>query len=357
VERHAQRRARHGHLARRRVTAPRVGLATVGDCSACGSTQHELSTVLTARGDARALLVDPVAAGLRRRRAHSLVVAAVAQREQQRVEGVRVAALRAAGAVHAAPQEPRPHAPQRPLCHSRDTANPHPLIAPQPRAAIKLCGRSPRCASMSRLTHLIAAPYSGEKVANRGGKGFGWEILTRPLRDARRFPSTHCYSVPGATRTTLGFGDLSIVQGPFSVAPCAKPRFATFSITACPSSALSLSLLGTPLRPGVACPHSTQPAAGSTSVSRARPAGALTCMEAILAGWFSIIPVSVRGKSAMFASATRSEKCSNGRSSSNACGTPAHAKPQCANPGASQGGWEAVVLRVFNRYWRSLCRH
>jgi hypothetical protein len=34
----------------------------------------------------------------------------------------------------------------------------------------------------------------------------GGRSLTRPLRDARRFPSTQWYPVPGATRTTLGFG-------------------------------------------------------------------------------------------------------------------------------------------------------
>jgi hypothetical protein len=44
--------------------------------------------------------------------------------------------------------------------------------------------------------------------------------LTRPFRDARRFPSTRWYLVPRATRTTLGVWDSSIVQGPFSVAPC-----------------------------------------------------------------------------------------------------------------------------------------
>jgi hypothetical protein len=34
----------------------------------------------------------------------------------------------------------------------------------------------------------------------------GGGSLTGPLRDARRFPSTRWYSVPGAARTTLGFG-------------------------------------------------------------------------------------------------------------------------------------------------------
>jgi hypothetical protein len=34
----------------------------------------------------------------------------------------------------------------------------------------------------------------------------GGGLLTRPLRDARRFPFTRWYPVPGTTRTTSGFG-------------------------------------------------------------------------------------------------------------------------------------------------------
>jgi hypothetical protein len=47
---------------------------------------------------------------------------------------------------------------------------------------------------------------SDAKVANRNGFRVGDRSLTRPFRDARRFPSTRWYPVPGATRTTLGFG-------------------------------------------------------------------------------------------------------------------------------------------------------
>ena len=39
--------------------------------------------------------------------------------------------------------------------------------------------------------------------------------LTRPLRDTRRFPSTRWYSVPGATRTTLGFEICPSFKGHF----------------------------------------------------------------------------------------------------------------------------------------------
>jgi hypothetical protein len=49
-------------------------------------------------------------------------------------------------------------------------------------------------------------PYNHDKAANRDGRDFGWErSLTRPFRDARRFPSIRWYPVPEATRTTLGF--------------------------------------------------------------------------------------------------------------------------------------------------------
>jgi hypothetical protein len=48
----------------------------------------------------------------------------------------------------------------------------------------------------------------------------GGRSLTGPLRDACRFPSTRWYPVPGATRTTLGFGICPSFKGPFSVAPC-----------------------------------------------------------------------------------------------------------------------------------------
>jgi hypothetical protein len=76
----------------------------------------------------------------------------------------------------------------------------------------------------SRLCSTHAATYSDATVANRDFRGFGWEIsLTGPLRDARRFslytmvPRTEGYTYD------VGFWDLPLVQGPFSVAPCQKP--------------------------------------------------------------------------------------------------------------------------------------
>jgi hypothetical protein len=65
-------------------------------------------------------------------------------------------------------------------------------------------------------------------VANRDGRDSGWESeLTRPFRDARRFP---LYTlVARGYAYDVGVWDLSIVQGPFSVAPCQTliVRFAT----------------------------------------------------------------------------------------------------------------------------------
>jgi hypothetical protein len=50
----------------------------------------------------------------------------------------------------------------------------------------------------------------------------GGGSLTRPLRDARRFSSTRWYSVPGATRATLGFGIRLSFKRHF-LSPRAKP--------------------------------------------------------------------------------------------------------------------------------------
>jgi hypothetical protein len=55
------------------------------------------------------------------------------------------------------------------------------------------------------LSLISPLPCSDENVANRIGISGGGS-LTGPLRDARRFPSTRWYPVPGATRPTLGFG-------------------------------------------------------------------------------------------------------------------------------------------------------
>jgi hypothetical protein len=48
----------------------------------------------------------------------------------------------------------------------------------------------------------------------------GGGSLTGPLRDARRFPSTRLCNHAGGYAYDVWIWDLSIIQGPFSVAPC-----------------------------------------------------------------------------------------------------------------------------------------
>jgi hypothetical protein len=48
----------------------------------------------------------------------------------------------------------------------------------------------------------------------------GGRSLTRPFRDARRFPSTRLQPVVNMYTYAARVWDLSIVQGPLSVAPC-----------------------------------------------------------------------------------------------------------------------------------------
>ena len=48
----------------------------------------------------------------------------------------------------------------------------------------------------------------------------GGRSLTGPFRDARRFPSTTMVLCTEGYAYDVGVWDLSIVQGPFSVAPC-----------------------------------------------------------------------------------------------------------------------------------------
>jgi hypothetical protein len=75
-------------------------------------------------------------------------------------------------------------------------------IAASPSAACRP-GRCSGCLSAASSE----ASYSDANVANIVTLGVsGGRSLTRPLRDARRFPSTRRYPVPGATRTPLGFG-------------------------------------------------------------------------------------------------------------------------------------------------------
>jgi hypothetical protein len=58
-------------------------------------------------------------------------------------------------------------------------------------------------------------PYSDQKlrIVTLGISGGG--SLTGPFRDTRRSPSTRWYSVPGAARTTLGFGVCPSIKAQF----------------------------------------------------------------------------------------------------------------------------------------------
>jgi hypothetical protein len=73
--------------------------------------------------------------------------------------------------------------------------------------------------------------YSDERVANRDVRDFGWEIAHGAV--ARRPPISFCTIVArtGSYAYDVGVWDLSIVQGPFSFAPCQTLtlRFATFA--------------------------------------------------------------------------------------------------------------------------------
>ena len=84
-----------------------------------------------------------------------------------------------------------------------------------------------RCLPLeAQLTH---TPYSDEKVANRNGRDFGWEIAHAAV--SRRPPIFLAKIVPRIEGYTYNASiwALSIVQGPFS-APCQTLtlRFATF---------------------------------------------------------------------------------------------------------------------------------
>ena len=76
---------------------------------------------------------------------------------------------------------------------------------------------------------LVAPTYTDAKVANRTVRDFGWEIVHDAV--SRRLP------IPLSISPTKGYTyapkvwDLSIVQGPFSVAPCQTlfVRFVTFA--------------------------------------------------------------------------------------------------------------------------------
>jgi hypothetical protein len=81
----------------------------------------------------------------------------------------------------------------------------------------------PRYAPTHPPTHPPTA-YSDATVANRDGRGFGWEVGHAAVT---RRPPISLYTMVARTEGyayDVGVRDWSIVQGPFSVAPCQTPR-------------------------------------------------------------------------------------------------------------------------------------
>jgi hypothetical protein len=75
------------------------------------------------------------------------------------------------------------------------------------RSAASLSGEHEQCCT--RTASALPSPlgtYTAVKKSRVVTVGIRWEIAHGPFRDARRLPSTRWYPVPGATRTTLGFG-------------------------------------------------------------------------------------------------------------------------------------------------------
>ena len=69
---------------------------------------------------------------------------------------------------------------------------------------------------LARRVHLPAHPDSDdsdEQGANRDVRGFGWEVAHEAV--TRRPPVSFYTMIPGATRTTLGFGICPSFKGRF----------------------------------------------------------------------------------------------------------------------------------------------
>jgi hypothetical protein len=95
---------------------------------------------------------------------------------------------------------------------------PPPLSLPHSRVRQRMSGRP--CVYLGRPQRPVSSTIQRCKklrIVTVGVSGRG--SLTGPLRDSRRFPATRWYFVPGANAYAVGVWDLSIVQGPFSVAP------------------------------------------------------------------------------------------------------------------------------------------
>jgi hypothetical protein len=102
---------------------------------------------------------------------------------------------------------------------------------PCPPAAAGAAPAAPGSAPRCRCNHPRRAPcHTATTKLRIGTLGIsGGRSLTGPFRDARRFPSDMMVPRTGGYAYDVGVWDLSIVQGPFSVAPCQtlELRFAT----------------------------------------------------------------------------------------------------------------------------------
>jgi hypothetical protein len=81
------------------------------------------------------------------------------------------------------------------------------------------------------ISHPNPAQHSDEKVANRDVRDFGWAIAHAAVSPRPPNPSYTIVTRTEGYTCDAKVWDLSIVQGPFSVAPCQTValRFATFS--------------------------------------------------------------------------------------------------------------------------------
>jgi hypothetical protein len=102
------------------------------------------------------------------------------------------------------PAQPRPRGDAVVCVGVSRASNVHPSLPasrePSTHTSVSLSG----LLSWSRKLRIVTCGISGGEVAHRA-----------VLRDTRRFPSTRWYPVPGATRTTLGFGICPSFKGHF----------------------------------------------------------------------------------------------------------------------------------------------
>jgi hypothetical protein len=145
--------------------------------------------------------------------------------------------LQQPAARHAPPRDGVLHRARHPAGHVQRAAGAQrPLAAaqgggaPLPSASLRLSPLSVRWITNLQATGTLQAlarsltrcstiqRWESQRIATLGISGGG--SLTRPLRDARRFPSTRWYLVPDATRKTRVFGICPSFKGQFLCAPC-----------------------------------------------------------------------------------------------------------------------------------------